>query len=79
MGLYNIIVILIYVIWNQTLKFILYFILSTIYLKLYINFFKYIYTSKTTNNVNANKKINHNFNIYKLKDIIIEFREIDAI
>ena len=47
-------------------QFILYFILSTIYLKLYIIFLKYIYISKTTTNVNANKKINHNFNIFKI-------------
>ena len=79
MRLYNIIVILIYIIWNQTLYFILYFIVSTIYLKLYIIFLRYIYKSKTTINVNANKKINHNFSIFKIKNIIIEFREKDAI
>ena len=79
MRLYNIIVILIYIIWNQTLYFILYFIVSTIYLKLYIIFLRYIYKSKTTINVNANKKINHNFSIFKIKNIIIEFREKYAI
>ena len=60
-------------------QFIFYFILRPIYLKLYIIFLRYIYKSKTTINVNANKKINHNFSIFKIKNIIIEFREKDAI
>ena len=56
-----------------------YFILSKIYLRLCIIILKYIYTSKTITNVNANKKINHNFNTFKIKNIIVEFREVDGI
>ena len=56
------------------------FILSIVYLKLYyIIFLKYIHISKTTTNLNANKKINQNFNTFRIKNIIVEFREIDAI
>ena len=56
-----------------------YFILSTIYLKVYIIFLKYIYMFKIITNLNANKKINENFNIFRIKYLIVEFRKIDAI
>ena len=60
----------------DTLVYFIFHYKHNIYLMLYIIFLKYIYISKTTTNVN--KKINHNFDIF-LKNIIFEFREIDAI
>ena len=51
-------------------QFIFYFILRPIYLKLYIIFLKYIYISKPAININKNKKINHNFNIVLLIQIM---------
>ena len=74
MRLQSVIVILIYVISNQILSFVFYFNLSIIYFKLYIILLKYIYIYKTTTNLTANKKINQNFNIFKIKNIIVEFR-----
>ena len=44
-----------------------YFILSTMYLKVYVVFLKYIYILKITTNINENKKINENFNIFRIK------------
>ena len=78
MRLQSIIVILIYVILNQTLQFIFCLILSTIYITLYIILLKYIFISKKITNLNANKyliKINYIWN----KNIIVEFVQIDAI
>ena len=57
MSLKNIIVILIYVILNQTLQFIFYLILSTIHITLYIILLKYIYISNKITNLNANKNL----------------------
>ena len=34
---------------------------------------------KIITNLNANKKINENFNIFRIKHLIVEFRKIDAI
>ena len=58
---------------HETVEYYLYINLHnlesyTIYLKLYIIFVEYIYISKPTTNVNKNKKINHNFNIFKIKN-----------
>ena len=56
-----------------------YFTLRIIYLKLYIILLKYTYISKTTTNLNTNKKINLKINIFKIKNIIVEFKEINGI
>ena len=54
---------------SDTLVYFIFHYKHNIYLKLYIIFLKYIYISKTTTNVN--KKINHNFNIFKIKKILL--------
>ena len=57
MRLPNIIVIFIYVIFDQTLLVIFYLILSPIYIMLYIIVLKYIYISKKIANLNANNNL----------------------